>query len=106
MKDKYEIIPDLNTHVKEITEKSILSKTISQDEKARYILFAFAPGEELSEHTASKQAMLYFVKGEADLILGEDKTTAQAGTWVRMSPNLPHSVFAKTEVLMLLELIG
>jgi quercetin dioxygenase-like cupin family protein len=105
MKDTYELIPNLYNHVKEIPANSILSQTISQDENARYILFAFAEGEELSEHTASKQAVLYFVKGEADLTLGEDKTTAEAGTWVRMPPNMPHSILAKTEVLMLLEMI-
>ena len=105
MNEKYELIPNLLTHVKEIPANSILSQTISQDENARYILFAFAPGEELSEHTASKQAVLYFVKGEAELTLGEDKTTAQTGTWVRMPPNMPHSILAKTEVLMLLEMI-
>jgi len=105
MKDNYELIPNLVKHVTEIPANSILSQTISQDEKARYILFTFAPGEELSEHTASKQAVLYFVKGEADLTLGEDKTTAEAGTWVRMPPNLAHSIYAKTEVILLLELI-
>ena len=105
MKDTYELIPNLFDLVKDLPESSILSKTISQDENARYILFAFAPGEELSEHTASKQAVLYFVKGEADLTLGEDKTEAVAGTWVRMPPNMPHSIYAKTEVLMLLEMI-
>lgn len=105
MEGKYELIQNLMAQVKEIPGKSIVSQTISQDDKARYILFAFAAGEELSEHTASKQAVMHFIKGEADILLGEDKAEAQAGTWVRMSPNLPHSIFAKTDVLMLLEMI-
>jgi hypothetical protein len=39
-------------------------------------------GQELSEHTAAKPAMLFFVKGEASVGLGDDVQEAQAGTWV------------------------
>ena len=106
MSQKYELIQDLFSLTKELPKKAILSQTISQDDDARYILFSFAPGEELSEHTAAKPAVMYFLKGEADLTLGNDDAKAQAGTWVRMEPHLPHSILAKSEVLMLLEIIG
>ena len=52
--------------------------------------------------TAAMPAMLYFVQGDADLTLGEDAKTAQAGTWTHMPPHLPHSIVAKTPVVMLL----
>jgi quercetin dioxygenase-like cupin family protein len=68
-------------------------------------LFAFAAGQELSEHTASQIATLYFVQGEADLTLGDDALAAQAGTWVHMPPYLPHSIVANTPVLMLLTMV-
>jgi hypothetical protein len=45
------------------------------------------------------------VQGEADLVLGDDAQVAQPGTWVQMTPHLPHSVHAKTEVVMLLLLL-
>ncbi len=85
--------------------ESILSRTIYQDDKIKTILFGFHPGQELSEHTAAVPALLHFIQGEAQLILGEDKKTAQAGTWVRIPPRLPHSVQAKTKTLMLLYLL-
>jgi quercetin dioxygenase-like cupin family protein len=66
------------------------------------ILFGFAPGQELSEHTSSLSAALYFVQGEADITLGEDKKEARPGTWAHMPPHMPHSVVAKTPVIMLL----
>ncbi len=66
------------------------------------ILFSFATGQELSEHTASQPAILHFIEGEADLKLGEDELTAAPGTWVRMPARLPHSVRARTPVTMLL----
>jgi quercetin dioxygenase-like cupin family protein len=83
----------------------ILSRTIFQDDKIKAVVFGFAPGQELSEHTAAKPAMLVFVKGEASVGLGVDAQPAQAGTWVHMPANLKHSIKAKTPVVMLLVLL-
>jgi len=96
------IIPDLLTHIPEITPESILSRTIYKDEQFKAILFAFAPGQELSEHTSAHPAVLHFLQGTADVALGEERIAAAAGTWVHMPPNLPHSILAQTPVMMLL----
>jgi quercetin dioxygenase-like cupin family protein len=85
--------------------KGILSQTLQEDEHVNIVLFGFAPGEKLSEHTASVPAMLYFVQGEATITLGEEISEATAGSWVYMQPKLVHSVVAKTPVVMLLTLI-
>lgn len=49
--------------------------------------------------------MLVFVKGEANVGLGDDVQEAHAGTWVHMPANLKHSIRAKTPVVMLLVLL-
>lgn len=49
--------------------------------------------------------MLFFVKGEASVGLGDDVQEAQAGTWVHMPASLKHSIKAKTPVVMLLILL-
>ena len=49
--------------------------------------------------------MLYFVKGEASVGLGDDIKDAVAGTFVHMPANLKHSIKAKTPVVMLLVLM-
>ena len=36
------------------------------------VIFGFGQGQELSEHTAAKPVMLFFVKGEASVGLGND----------------------------------
>jgi quercetin dioxygenase-like cupin family protein len=95
-------IPNLIAEIPEIPPDSIVSRTFFQDEHARIILFGFAAGQELSEHTASKPAILHFLQGEAQLRLGKDEFEAEAGTWAHMPPNLPHSILAKTPVVMLL----
>jgi quercetin dioxygenase-like cupin family protein len=101
----YTYIPDLSDLVPDIPADSIVSRTFYSDEQVKMVLFGFATGQELSEHTASQPAILHILQGEADLTLGEDSMSAQAGTWAHMPAQLPHSVVAKTPVVMLLLLM-
>ena len=105
MDNKYIFHQDLADIFTEPPEDSIVSRTITNTDDSRVILFSFAPGQELSEHTAAMPAILHFISGEADVTLGEDKFEAQANTWAHMEPNLPHSIYAKTAVSMLLIMI-
>lgn len=102
MQASYTYIANLTEQITDIPADSILSRTLYDDDRLRAILFTFAAGQELSEHTSSQAAILHFVHGEADLTLGDEAMTAQAGTWVHMPPRLPHSVYAKTPLVMLL----
>lgn len=79
----------------------ILSRTIFQDGKIKAVDFGFGQGQGLSEHTAAKPAMLFFVKGEASISLGDDVQEEQVGTWVYLPANLKHSIKANTPVVML-----
>ena len=89
----------------QIPENSILSQTIYASGDIKAILFTLAAEQELSEHTSSYPAVLHFLSGEAQVTLGNDEITAVAGTWVYMEPRLPHSIYAKTAVVMLLEML-
>ena len=93
--------------VKEVQppDKGILSRTLYNDDWLKAVLFGFAQGEELSEHTASMPAVLHFLQGEARVTLGDDTLEAQPGTWVHMPKGLRHSIQAKTPVVMLLLLL-
>ncbi|MGW8227043.1 MAG: cupin domain-containing protein [Anaerolineales bacterium] len=105
MEKAYAYFEDLAAELPELPADSIVSRTLYEDEQHKAILFGFAAGQELSEHTASKTALLYFIKGEAQLRLGEDDRRALPGTWVRMEARLPHSVKAETELVMMLILM-
>lgn len=83
----------------------ITSRVVHNDEHVRTVIFGFDAGQELSEHTASMDAILHVVQGEATLTLGEERVEAQAGTWVHMKANLAHSVVAKTPLVLLLVLL-
>ena len=62
-------------------------------------------GQELSEHTASKPAVIHFLSGEADVTLGDQPLAVTAGAWVHMPAGLPHSIAAKTPTVILLLLL-
>lgn len=86
-------------------DNSILSKTLQNDERSKVILFSFAPGQELSAHTAPFPATLYFAKGEADLKLGDEEQQAREGSFAYMPAYLEHGIKAKTHVVMLLTML-
>lgn len=98
-------LADLEAMVPEVPSDTIVSRTIFGDSSVKAVLFGFAVGQELSEHTASSPAIMHILKGEAHLTLGGEAREAQAGTWVHMPAKLPHSVLAKTPVTMLLLLL-
>jgi hypothetical protein len=58
----------------------ILSRTFFQNDSLKAVIFGFGQRQELSEYTASKPAMLFFVNGVATVGLGDDVREAQAGT--------------------------
>jgi quercetin dioxygenase-like cupin family protein len=96
---------DLAALLPEITADSIVSRTFYSDKQLKAVLFGFAAGQELSEHTSAHPAVLHFLAGEATLTLGEETIAARPGTWAHMPARLPHSITAKTAVIMLLLLL-
>ncbi len=104
MSQPYIYVKDFREHV-ELPENGILSRTIQNDDRSKIIQFCFAPGQELSAHTAPFPATLYFAKGEAALKLGDDEMEAAEGTFAYMTPNLEHGIRAKTEVVLLLTML-
>jgi hybrid cluster-associated redox disulfide protein len=98
--------PNLSETVSSIPHESIVSRTIYRDSGLKAIVFAFAPGQELSEHTASVPAIIQIIEGECELTVGESRYEASAGAWVQMPAKMPHSLYAKTPVKMLLMMIS
>lgn len=97
----YTFLADLHKEF-EPPEDGILSRIVRKDERVNVTLFGFSSGQELSAHSAPTPAILYFLDGEADVQLGEDKVHAMAGSFIYMPPMLTHGILAKTPVRMLL----
>jgi quercetin dioxygenase-like cupin family protein len=105
MKEAYFFTADIHDLISVVPPDTIVSRTFYENDQLKAILFGFAQGQELSEHTSSKPAILHFLEGEADLTLGEDIKSVKPGSWAFMTPNLPHSIVAKNQVVMLLYLL-
>jgi len=104
---EYTLIADLAARAAELAEaghptKHVQGRSVFTDDHLKVLAFPFEPGQSLDEHTAPHPAILHFLEGEADVTIGEEAVDARAGTWVHMAPNLPHSIRARTPVLMLL----
>ncbi len=104
MEEPYSITT-IPLRVSDLAADAILSRTLYTDESAKAVLFEFAPGQELSEHTAAAPAIIFILSGEAKLTLGADAHEVKAGAWVQMAARLPHSLLARTPVVMLLWLL-
>ena len=100
----YTFVSDVFTEIQP-PEKGILSHTLFNDDHIKIILFGFAPGQELTAHTAPMPATIHFLKGEATLTLGDDTHEVSAGALIHMQPKLTHGIVAKTPVTMLLFLL-
>lgn len=100
----YRFIEDLRAEAG-VPPDGILSRTLHNDERLKVVLFGFAAGQELSEHTAATPAVLQVLDGEVELKLGGDRREARAGSWVWMAPQLPHSLLARSPAVVLLLLL-
>ncbi len=99
----YQLIADLREALLTVPVDSIVSRTLTQTPTVRVMLFGFAAGQELSEHSTPMIATMHFLTGQATVTLGEEQFEVGPGAWVQMPPKLPHSIRAHTEpVLMLL----
>jgi len=85
--------------------RGIHSQTLSEEDGVELVVFAFATGERLSEHTSARPAIIHVLSGEGDLTAGDDAWAAAPGAWLRMPANTRHSVVARTPMVMALYLL-
>jgi quercetin dioxygenase-like cupin family protein len=105
MVEQFQIYPELSELLPDLPADTIVSRTYFENAVLKAILFGIAEGQTLSEHTSSQHAVLHFLQGEAELVLGSETHTARPGTWVHLAPHLPHSISARTRTVMILLLL-
>jgi quercetin dioxygenase-like cupin family protein len=88
-----------------VPARGIHSQTLSNEAGVELVMFAFAEGEQLSEHTSARPAIIHILSGEGDLTAGDDAWAAAPGSWLRMPANTRHSVLARTPMVMALYLL-
>ena len=98
------VYPDLLAETA-LPQRGILSQTLSNADGVELVLFAFAAGEALAEHTSSRPAIIHVLAGEGDLTVAGEPHPARPGTWVRMPADCRHSITARTPLVMALYLL-
>lgn len=86
-------------------EGRVVSRTLAQGRPLSVTLFAFDKGEEISSHSASGDAMVYILDGEAEVTIGGEKFTLKKGETIVMPANVPHALLAKERFKMLLTVV-
>lgn len=81
------------------------SVVLNDNVKTKVVLFTFAVGGGLAEHVAPFDATIQIISGTASLTVGDDSVDGKPGTWIQMVAKTPHSIQAKTSVIMLLTLV-
>ena len=104
MTGRYALVADLRAEV-EVPRGGILSRTLHHDEAATLTIFAFDTGQELTEHTSSRAAVIEILEGEAELVLDGERHDGRAGTWLAMAPGTRHAIRATTPLVMTLLLL-
>ena len=84
---------------------SIVSRTIIDRKAGTVTLFAFDEGLGRSEHTASYDALLHVLEGQAQITVSGEPSDLHEGEAIILPAGKPHSVRAKGRFKMLLTMI-
>lgn len=89
----------------EVAPESTVSRTILRAEGLRLVLFAFAAGEELSEHTAAMPVLLQALDGRFEITAAGRTVELVPGGVIHLGTRTPHSVLAREPGRLLLTML-
>jgi quercetin dioxygenase-like cupin family protein len=98
----------INDPARELTVQpgAVVSKVVHRGDGLNVTVFAFDAGEQLTEHQASRTAVVQVVSGRLRFTVENEQLDLGPGSWLHMSPGAPHSLVAVEPTVMLLTLIG
>ena len=82
--------------------ESIVSKMLLKTRCGSATHFSFAEGEFLDDHATPFEALLIVLSGKAEVSVSLDHYVLDAGDFIRLPANVPHSVRAPEDMQMLL----
>ncbi len=98
---KVSVLADLVSY----QDKSVVSKTLITKETGTVTLFAFDEGQELSEHTAPFDALVFVLDGEVEIMISGNPYVLKKGEMIVLPVNEPHSLKALKKFKMMLTMI-
>ena len=100
----HKAIQDISADV-EIQPGAVVSKVIHRDDQVNVTVFGFDIGQELTEHSAARAAVVQVVSGRLRFTADGDELDAGPGFWLHMAPETPHSLVAVEPTIMVLTLL-
>ncbi|MFC1852044.1 cupin domain-containing protein [candidate division CSSED10-310 bacterium] len=82
-----------------------VSKTLVKQKTGSVTLFAFDQGQDLSEHTAPFDALVYIFDGEAEIFIAGETFQVKQGEMIIMPAHKPHALKAVKKFKMMLTMI-
>lgn len=89
----------------DIADQATVSRVLARSTGGSVTLFAFAEGQELSEHTAPFDALVHVLEGQLALVIGGQPVAVGQGQVVLMPANVPHALRAEVDTTMLLTML-
>lgn len=84
---------------------SVVSRSIIAKKAGTVTLFAFDEGQQLSEHRAPFDALVYALDGEAEITISGNSYRLRAGEMIIMPANKSHALNAIRQFKMLLIMV-
>ena len=98
---KAHVIRDLASY----QDHSVVSREIVKKPAGTVTVFAFDAGEGLSEHTATFDALVCILEGQAEVYIEGSPHSLKEGEMIIMPAHRPHAVKAVSRFKMLLVLV-
>jgi quercetin dioxygenase-like cupin family protein len=89
----------------EIQPGAVVSKVIYRDDDLNVTVFGFDAGEGLTEHQASRAAIVQVVSGQLRFIVDGEELDLLPSSWLHLPPGTPHALAAVEPTVMLLTLL-
>jgi quercetin dioxygenase-like cupin family protein len=110
MNSRYRFIPDLSAEIPGDLPgvarlPNIPGHAVYADACMKVLLLPFRAGQILAEHRTPHDAIMHVLRGRGRITLGADQLEVRAGSWMRMTGGLPHSIRAETDLLLLLQVL-
>ena len=80
----------------------IVSRALLATPEMRAVLFNFAAGQSLTEHTNTSRALIHVLSGVGEFTVAGVPRTLRAGDLLHLPPRAPHAVSATETMTMLL----
>jgi len=97
-------IADVAAEVR-IQDGSVVSKVIHRGDDLDVTVFGIDAGGGLTEHAASREAIVQVLSGRLRLTADGEDLDAGPGFWLHMTAGTPHALEATEPTLMLLTLL-